>query len=377
MPAQPYKLAVLLQDLEFGGTQRYAVNLLAHLNRDFFAPELWVLRGGEDMVPFATQAGIDIVWMSKSSWVGPVALSRLALTLRRKPPDILYTLTVVPNIWGRVFGSAARIPVIVSGYRSLFPKQHERWLWRLSTRIICNAEALKETMVRRSGVDADRVRVIPNAVDAEQFRPNPSARTVEPTVVYVGRLVEEKDPLNLMEAFRLTAQRIPTAHLDLIGNGPLKPKVEEFLGRYALESKVRLVPGTRDIRPFLDRAWVFVLASAQEASANVVLEAMASGLPVVVTRVGGLPELVEHRENGLLVESGNPHQLADALTSLLEDASRRESMGNRARERVQERHSLQAMVQQTEEVLLEAVKDVARRKRVRLTPPPSARGSRG
>ena len=155
MTAPPIRLVVLLQDLEFGGTQRYALQLLQHLDRDRFAPELWVLRGGTDWSP----DGVKIVRLSGARRVGPVALTRLAWRLCRQRPDVLYTLTVVPNIWGRLFAGLLGVPV-VSGYRSLHPRQHEWLLHRFSARIIANAAALKEQLASCSGIVPDQITVV-------------------------------------------------------------------------------------------------------------------------------------------------------------------------------------------------------------------------
>lgn len=357
MKAKSITVAVLLQDLEFGGTQRYALHLLRHMDREIFSPELWVLRGGDDMIAAARELGITIVRFSNDSWVTPRALFRLLRRLVSEPPSILYTLTVVPNIWGRVFGKMAGVPVLVSGYRSVFPKQFEQWLWRFSSRIICNADALKEIMIQQHGVPATRIAVIPNAVDTESFCPDPAERSPHPTVLYVGRLVPEKDPLNLVSGFHYTAERVPEALFRIVGNGPLKDDVSQFVGSHGLGSRITFIPGTKDIRPFLRNAWVFALASHQEASANVVIEAMAAGLPVVATRVGGIPELVRDGETGILVEPGNSRQLGEALTELLLDESKRREMGSKARKWVLSHHSLEEMTRRTEQVLLEAVQE--------------------
>jgi glycosyltransferase involved in cell wall biosynthesis len=353
---QPVPMAVLLQDLEFGGTQQYAVRLLRHMDRAKFSPELWVLRGGDDLAALAAEAGIRVVRFSNARSVTPLALARLAWRLFRSRPRILYTLTVVPNIWGRLLGTLARVPVIISGYRSLFPKQWERLLWRLSDRIICNADALKEIMVRRFGVAPERVAVIPNFVDTDRFRPEPVAKSPQPTVVFVGRLVAEKDPMNLLEAFRLAAARLPQARFEIVGGGSFQVEMEARIRECSLESNIKLLPATADIRPALRKAWVFTIASVSEASPNVILEAMAAGLPVVATRVGGIPELVEDGTSGLLVEPRNSASLAEALVALLADEDRRRSMGEKGRERVLARHSIQTMVRQTEQVLLEAAR---------------------
>lgn len=355
---RPIPLTVLLQDLEFGGTQRYAIHLLKHMNREIFSPELWVLRGGSDMLAAARDTGVRIVHLSQSSRVGPGALLRLARTLYRSRPQILYTLTVVPNIWGRVFGRMARVPVIVSGYRSLFPNQHEKWLWQLSDRIICNAHVLKQIMIQRYHVAPDRIAVVPNAVDTNYFRPDPTSGAGPPTVLSVGRLVDDKDPLNLVEGFRLAADRFPNARFQIMGNGSLRSQVDACIKACSLESNIRVLPGVPDIRPIMGDASVFVLASVREASPNVIIEAMAMGLPVVATRVGGIPELVMDGETGILVEPGDPKGLADALAVMLSDERRRREMGLAGRRRVEAYHSLEYLVAETERVFLEAVEGV-------------------
>ena len=340
---RPIRLVVLLEDLEFGGTQRYATQLLKGLDRVWFAPEVWVLRGGDDLAPAMRAAGVEIVRLSEGRRVGPVALIRLVLRLARQRPDLLYTLTVIPNIWGRTFAGLLRIPV-VAGYRSLLPRQHDRLLRRFSTRIIANAAALKDIMTQRQGIEPARIAVIPNGVDADWFAPDESARSDSPLVVCVARLVGEKDIPTLLAAFRLVQAEIPDVRLEIIGNGR---------GVATAAPNVRFVPGTQDIRPNLRRAWVFALSSRSEASPNVILEAMASGLPVVAPRVGGIPELVEDERTGLLVPPGDPEALSQALTTLLRDDARRQVMGWAGRGRALAEFGIPRMVRKTETVLRE------------------------
>ena len=345
---------LLLQDLEFGGTQRYAVTLLKYLDRTKFSPQLWVLRGGNDMTSLAEESNAPIKWLSKSSYVSPYSILHLMWRLFRHRPQILYTLTVVPNIWGRVLGRMAGVPVIISGYRSLLPKQFEKWLWPLSDRIICNAEALKENMAERFSVDRSRIAVVPNAVDPDLFSPCAQERAAEPTVLYIGRLVFDKAPFTLLEAFRLVAEKNPSAHFLIIGNGNLKEKLKSKLKSLPLSSRIQMIPGTREIAPYLRKAWIFALSSDREASPNVILEAMASGLPVVATRVGGIPELIEHEINGILVEPGNPLHLAESIVELIENEQKREQLGRRARERIIARNNLKEIIKQTENAILDA-----------------------
>jgi len=339
------RLVVLLQDLEFGGTQRYAVELLRRLDRGWFDPEVWVLRGGDDLLPAMQAANVKVVYLSRGRWVGPKALAKLAARLARHKPDLLYTLTVVPNIWGRLFAGLMRIRV-VSGYRSLLPRQHERLLHRFSRRIVTNAAVLKDLMTDRFGIEPEQVSVIPNGVDADFFSPDIAAKQPTPLVVCVARLVAEKDFPTLLEAFRLVRAQIPAAQLDIIGSGPLA---------FDLPPGVRILPGTEDVRAHLRRAWVFALSSQSEASPNVILEAMATGLPVVATRVGGIPELVEADASGLPVPPRDPAAFAGALVGLLQNATRRQAMGEAGRQRVLREFSLPEMVARTETVFRDVV----------------------
>ncbi len=170
----------------------------------------------------------------------------------------------------------------------------------------------------------------------------------------MGRLVHEKDPLNLFEGFRLAAQAVPDASFEIMGNGPFRPQLEDRIRQYSLESRIRLLPADADVRPVFRKASIFALPSSSEASPNVVIEAMSMGLPVVGTRVGGIPELIEHGRTGILVDPGDPRGLADALASLLTNADRARAMGLAGRELVLAHHSLECMVSRTQEVLLEA-----------------------
>lgn len=306
------------------------------------------------MLPLAKESKAKIVWLSKTNRVGPHSIVRLFWKLLRNRPQMLYTLTVVPNIWGRILGKIAGIEVIISGYRSLLPRQYERWLWPLSSKIICNAKVLKEKMTALFSVDPSRITVIPNAVDTDSFSPDTKKESADPTVLYVGRLVEDKAPSNLLEAFKIASERIPSAKFQIVGDGHLRKKLEGRIKALSLESRITIIPGNGDIITYMRNAWVFALASDREASPNVIIEAMATGLPVVATRVGGVPELIDHGKNGLLVAPGNPKAFSDAIVYLLTNASMRRDMGLMAREKIVANHSLPRILKQTEQTLLAA-----------------------
>ena len=352
----PYKTVITLQDLEFGGTQRYAVHLLKHLNRDLFDTELWVLRGGEDMLPLAQASGLPIKYLSRNSWVTPQALWKFFWRLKRHRPDVLYTMTGVPNIWGRVFGALALDSVMVTSWRGLRERQLESFLWKFSDLLICNANALREFVIKRHRVDPQIVVVVPNGVDTDFFTPDPSCRAGCPTVVFVGRLVKEKDPLCLIEAFALLRNIVPETRMVMVGQGYMQSSVQRQLVSTGLSEHVELVPGANDVRPFLRKAWTLVLPSVSEGFPQVILEAMACGLPVVASATGGIPEIVEDGVTGLLVPPRSPKSLAQSLAKILSDDQARIAMAKRAREKVEQSYSLEHVVRMTEKYILEAIR---------------------
>jgi glycosyltransferase involved in cell wall biosynthesis len=353
VPGFPARVVFLLEDLSFGGTQRQALELARHLDRSRFRVELWVLRAGDDLAPLARKWDIPVIWLARTGWVGPPSLLALWRRLRRYPPDLLMLLTVIPNIWGRIWGRLAGLPVIVGNCRGgAAPwRQHERWLWPLAHHLLCNSNSLRDSLVARHGLPPERLTVVPNGVDPEFFQPPPGGtRQGPPVLLSVARLVPDKDHDTLLMAFARIASRHPEAELWLVGDGPRRQALEHKAGDLALNGRVRFFSGQPDLRAFYHRAHLFVLSSVTEALPNVILEAMAAGLPIVATRVGGIPEVVVEKSTGLLVEPGDVTGLAAALDYLLKNSEIRESMGQHGRERVMQQYSLTAMVKGHEEV---------------------------
>jgi acetyl esterase/lipase len=176
----PLRVAVLLRDLDVGEIERNALQVLTQLDREMFAPELWLLSGGAAPLSEARAAGITIVHLSNSRRVGVVALARLARRLWRYRPDLLYALTAAPNVWGRLLAQILRIPV-VSGHLATSPRC-ERRLYQFSARIIANSAALADTMTARFGVEPERISVIPNGVSSAEM-----ARLTQLVLLEVGQ----------------------------------------------------------------------------------------------------------------------------------------------------------------------------------------------
>ncbi len=360
--ARPARLVFLLQDLTFGGTQRQTLELARRLNPARFQVEIWVLAAGEDFAPLARRYGLPVIRLGRRHQVGPLALARLGRRLLHQPPDVLLPLTVVPNIWGRVLGRLAKVSLIVGNCRGggAPQRQHERWLWPLAHHILCNSRAIKSVLTERCGVPAARLTSILNGVDTEFFQPPAAPAAGPPRVLSVARLVPDKDHDTLLAAFHLTAPVHPEAELWLVGDGPRLAALQALAQRLSLSDRVKFMPPQEDLRPLLHQAALLVLSSRTEALPNVLLEAMAAGLPVVATRVGGVPEPVDHGHTGWLVNPGDATDLAAALSQVLSNPDARQTLGRTGRQRAVRDFSLETMAQRFEVVLCRLLKETRR-----------------
>jgi sugar transferase (PEP-CTERM/EpsH1 system associated) len=217
---------------------------------------------------------------------------------------------------------------------------------------------LAEWLIHMVGVDSRRVTQIYNGVDIQRFTPRvgprpplgPEGFASQDTLIMgtVGRMHAVKDQLTLVRAFLHILATVPQARawlrLVLIGDGPLHQEASQLLRTAGAESLAWL-PGERQDSPDLMRALdVFVLPSLREGISNTILEAMASGLPVVATRVGGNPELVEERRTGQLVLPADPVAMAEAICIYGRDRGLAVSHGRAGRQRVENQFSMAAMV---------------------------------
>lgn len=350
----PARVVFLLQDLKFGGTQRQALELARRLDPVRFRPEIWLLAAGDDLVQQAREGGLPLRWLSRQAQVSAGAVLNLWRGLRRGEIDLLLLFTVMPNIWGRILGRLARVPAIVGNCRGggAPRRQHERWLWPLARHLVCNSAALKEVLTQSCGVPASRLSVIPNGVDTDYFQPAPEGTGPYPAVVLsLARMVPDKDLATLIRAFAGVVPDFPQAQLWLVGEGPLLENLQQLAGEILPSSSCRFILPQADLRPLLRQAGLLALSSRTEALPNVVLEAMAAGLPVAATAVGGVPEMVTPARTGWLAPPGDPPALAAALRRLLANPEQCLDFGREGRRRVIQDFSLGAMVSRYEEVL--------------------------
>jgi glycosyltransferase involved in cell wall biosynthesis len=204
-------------------------------------------------------------------------------------------------------------------------------------------------------------RLLPNGVDTDRFRPDPAARaevrkqygiqTEDPLVLMVSRLHPIKNPALFVETARIVRRKLPRAQFLLAGGGPLHGELQASLEKEP-DSGIHLLGECREVPRLLAAADLAMLTSHSEGLSNSILEAFSASLPLVATRVGGNPELVTHGENGYLIPSDLPEDLASRLLALLPDRELMASLGRKGRQRVEGEFSVKAMVKRAEHYYL-------------------------
>lgn len=286
------------------------------------------------------------------------ALQRL---FRRERPDVVHTHGWGTLLEGMLAARLAGVPAVVHGeHGTLQLKRHQRWLqrqaWLSADRVLSVSSRLAERMTSEMRLPAERVTTIRNGVDLTRFSSTSRSvarETLEipaEALVFgtVGRLVPVKDHGTLLEAFARVTKDGIDAFLLISGEGPLRAPLLARAQELGVHDRVRFLGHRRDVETVLAALDVFVLSSVSEGLSNTILEAMASGLPVVATRVGGADELVLDGETGLLVSPAAPDAMAATLRRLAADEGGRRSMGTAARHRVEREFALSAMVERYE-----------------------------
>jgi glycosyltransferase involved in cell wall biosynthesis len=283
-----------------------------------------------------------------SPWRDVAGLVELVRLLRRERPDILHASSSKAGVLGRLAAALAGVPIRIftvhgwaftahSGAAARLYRSADRLVRRLTTVTVCVAEHERAMGLAARTCSAARTIVIPNAIDANAVPRARHDRSI-PLLVAVGRLKAPKDFLTLVRAVALLPQE--SCECLIVGEGPERAQLEAEIERLQLRDRVTLAGERSDVPELLAGADVFVLSSDSEGMPISVLEAMAAGLPVVASRVGGVPELVLDGETGLLVGPGNPEGLAGALRRLLADPQLRRRLGDAGHAQVREHFDL-------------------------------------
>jgi len=349
-PTRPVVFQIL-PSLAVGGAERLVVHLMEHLNRERFAPVCICLESplGTHYEARVRALGAPLYFLEKGEKMSLGVLRKLDALFRQYRPAVVHTHILGLN-YAYPLMIRYRTPARVYTVHSLAEKDVGRrtgpivralaFRYRVGRVVpVAIAEEVRVTIQRVYGYPDPPL--IPNGVPTDEYAPDPNKRAqwrqahgIEPhatVLTHVGRFAPPKNHALLIEAFAQTRADTPL-YLLLVGGGELENAVREQVAALGLQGRVRFLGVRADVADILRASDVFVLSSRWEGNPMSVMEAMAAGLPVVSTAVGGVPELVRAGETGLLVPSEDAAALAQAMQALVDDPARRQAMGAAARQ---------------------------------------------
>ena len=387
------KVIHVITRLDYGGSaQNTMLTALGHDRAKFEPfvvagyPGRWDAQGGkaatEENCRRLEKAGVR--WMMLPALTREVhplkdaqALCQLIRLFRQEQPALVHTHTSKAGVLGRMAAWFARVPVIVhtphghvfyghfSPFRSWLFLQIERVLSAFTDRLIALTEAERQDHLDRSVGKADRFSVVPSGIDRERFgrvkvqgKQQPDWFGCPPEALVIGSvgwLTDIKGHTYLIEAVAKLKQDFPSLHLVIIGSGDRHDALLQQAQLAGLRDVVHFLGHRDDIESCLAGMDVFVLPSLNEGMGRALIEAMAAGLPVIASHVGGIPAVISHERTGLLVPPGDAGALADALRRLLDRPEWAAQLGEAASRSVDSRYGSVSMVHAIESIFAEAL----------------------
>ena len=364
------KLSVfhLVEDLKTGGAERVIADIVEGLDRKRFEARVWCLTRGGETADELLEKGVEVRILGIWSYHNPLNIIRLSRLLKKEKPDIVHTHGYFASVIGRLAAKKAGLPIIITHVHSTYweyKKRHlliERYLSRCTHRIICCSEAVKNFVTGHEKIKEDKTVVIYNGVDEERFLPVQDPSPVRarlgidresPVVGTVSSLTPHKGQKYLIQAAAKIREKYPATRFLIVGDGPLRRSLEEQALGLSLQSSLIFTGARRDIPDLLSLMDIFVLpSSSREGLGIAIIEAMAMEKPTVATDIGGIPEVVQDGETGLLVRPGDSAALAKAIIELIDNPDRAKAMGKKGRNRFAQKFTRKTMLSKIEDLYL-------------------------
>lgn len=360
----------LTNHLNVGGITHYALTLASGLKKR--GHNVYIASSGGKLCSRFIEEGITYINIpiktkSEISWNVLASLFKLLPYVKEKNIDIIHANTRVTQVlayWVRRFSHKP----FVSTCHGFFKRRFSRRVFPCwGCKVAAISESVQEHLLHDLKVNEKDIVLIHSGIDTDRFQINKcninrsakgkySLPGGGPVIGTIGRLSEEKGHIYLVEAMKHVLGGVPGAKLLIIGEGRMKEKLVGLVKKLGIEQDVFFVSEASDTKEVLLGLDVFVMPSLKEGLGLALMEAMACGLPVVGTAVGGIKNLIQDGNNGLLVKPADPVELAEAILRLLRDPSKSAALGNNAGNFIKENFSQEEMVLKTERMYLECVK---------------------
>jgi glycosyltransferase involved in cell wall biosynthesis len=352
------RVALVITELDVGGAERCLVNLATRLERQRFTPVVYALAGppsDDELVNQLNAAHVPVHFLSARGWWHfPSAKARLRSLLAEQAPHVVQTFLFHANVLGAVAGLEARVPEIVLGVRVADPSRWRRWVEsrvaRRVSRVVCVSRSVADYVREMANMPPEKLAVIPNGIDFSAG-PTPAAdlgrfgiASDRKVLAFVGRLHPQKGLDWLLPRLPPAFAQLPNHDLLVIGDGPQRSRLARQAGSLGIANRIHFVGRQGDVAALLRSSSLLVLPSRWEGMPNVVLEAMAAGLPVVSTDAAGVEELLGDAAPEQMAAQGDSDGFMRRLLRLAKDERLSSALGQRNRRRAEQHFSLSEVV---------------------------------
>lgn len=352
----------IVEDLKIGGLERVIENIVMTLDPLRFKVFILCLSKGGAIADILINNYIEVIILNIRYYHNPISIIRVAKLLRTNKIDIVHTHAYPAGVLGRIAAILAHVPCIFhhihSTYVDLNKRNYfiERFLGRFTDKIICCSEAVKKFVIKQEGISEDKLMVLYNGVPSPKPM-NPRAIDAlretlgipkETNIVgCVASLVQHKGHEYLLDAFK----KVENVYLLLIGDGFLRTKLEQKASTLGMSERIIFAGAQIDVTPYMQLMDIVVLPSSEREGLGIALiEAMALSKPVVATKVGGVPEVVDDGHTGILVKPKDSDALTDAIIRLLASPSLKHTMGVHGRNKYLKMFTLEQMIRGVDEL---------------------------
>jgi glycosyltransferase involved in cell wall biosynthesis len=353
------KVLHVVEDLKIGGLEKVLSSIVLNLDRSKFIPQVWCLAQGGKIAADLIRAGVNLKILGMRSYYNPINIIKLSIYLHKSKIDIIHTHGYFASTFGRLAAILAGTPVIIAHIHTTyfgFKKRNiliEKFLSFFTDKIVCVSQSTKEFVEKIEGIDKNKTCLIYNGTETA------SGSLVKPlidrasfgfsaddfVIISVGSLVAHKGHQSLLDATNILSKKYERIRLLIVGGGPLKGELESYAKNLQISSRIAITGLRNDVFSLLMLSDLFVLPSVEREGLSLALiEAMAHGIALVGTRIGGNPEVIEHNVNGLLVGPNEPYELASAIEQLVNDKGKKEKMAIQGRKIFEKKFSAQIMI---------------------------------
>ncbi len=343
----------IIPRLGFGGAERFVVSLAKHISSKYIRQSvitLWDDRPLARELPSTVACSVfpldHIGYLSRRK--------KLAQMLRGMGADVVHTHLFSADLWGRLAAKSVDIPVVTTEHNI---NLQESWLWGRIKRVMKNysrvytapSHAVREYMKIAYGIAPEHTRVIMHGIELAHFAKIPPASFASPyKLLMIGRVVEQKGHARALEALQKITD-IPCM-LTIVGEGEKKEQLMQYAKELGLGDRVMWKPATENAAAAYADADIVLAPSRWEGLGIVILEALASGRLVIASRVGGIPEIISDRENGVLVEAEDSRQLAQAIREYISNPILAKKIAVQGKRWVEKRGSVETMSKAYEDI---------------------------